>query len=312
MNITHLKYAIEVEKTGSITKAAEHLYMGQPNLSKSIKELEASIGITLFKRTAKGIIPTKKGAEFLSYAKNVLMQIDALESYYKPSSTKKVDFRISVPRASYITYAFTHFINDLEMKGTATIDFKETNSMEAIENILENGFNLGIIRYATQYEKYFLHLLNEKEFKYETLWTFEYLVLMSKEHPLAYSENITLQDLEDYIEVIHGDLVVPTLSSIEIKKSNWAETSSKQIYVYERGSQFDLLSEVPTSYMWVSPVPSILLERYGLVQRKCEVNDNVNKDVLIYPKRYRLNGLDRQFINQLERIKEEMIHGVKG
>ena len=35
MNLSYLKYAVEVEKTGSITQAAENLYMGQPNLSKA-------------------------------------------------------------------------------------------------------------------------------------------------------------------------------------------------------------------------------------------------------------------------------------
>ena len=44
MNILHLRYALEVEKTGSITHAADNLYVGQPNLSKAIKELENTIG----------------------------------------------------------------------------------------------------------------------------------------------------------------------------------------------------------------------------------------------------------------------------
>ena len=61
MNLTYLKYVVEVEKSGSITGAAQNLYMGQPNLSKAIKELENDIGITLFKRTAKGVVPTRQG-----------------------------------------------------------------------------------------------------------------------------------------------------------------------------------------------------------------------------------------------------------
>ena len=65
MNIQHLKYALEVEKTASISKAAENLYMNQPHLSKAIRELEESIGISVFNRTSKGVFPTKKGAEFL-------------------------------------------------------------------------------------------------------------------------------------------------------------------------------------------------------------------------------------------------------
>lgn len=69
MNLLHLKYAIEIEKTQSINKAAENLYMGQPNLSRAIKELERSMGVKIFQRTSKGMIPTPEGIEFLGYAK---------------------------------------------------------------------------------------------------------------------------------------------------------------------------------------------------------------------------------------------------
>lgn len=58
MNILYLKYALEVAKTGSIMKAADRLYMAQPNLSRAIKELESSLGISIFERTGRGMVPT--------------------------------------------------------------------------------------------------------------------------------------------------------------------------------------------------------------------------------------------------------------
>ena len=69
MNTLYFKYAVEVEKTHSITKAASNLYMAQPNLSKAIKELEDTLEINIFERTSKGVFPTAKGKEFLEYAK---------------------------------------------------------------------------------------------------------------------------------------------------------------------------------------------------------------------------------------------------
>ena len=76
MNISHLKYALEVERTGSISRAAEALYMSQPHLSKAIRELEESMGITIFSRTPRGVAPTKQGKDFLSYAQNIITQIE--------------------------------------------------------------------------------------------------------------------------------------------------------------------------------------------------------------------------------------------
>ena len=80
MNTQHLKYAVEVERTGSITQAADNLYMAQPNLSKAIKELEDTLGISIFRRTSKGVVPTEKGAEFLVYAKRILTQLEKVEA----------------------------------------------------------------------------------------------------------------------------------------------------------------------------------------------------------------------------------------
>jgi DNA-binding transcriptional LysR family regulator len=127
MNIQYLKYAVEVARTGSITQAADNLYMGQPNLSKAIKELEASFAITIFKRTAKGVIPTKKGREFLIYARNILAQIEEMESLFKPEPAGRQHFTIVVPRASYIAHAFTGFIATLDLEREIDVNFKETN-----------------------------------------------------------------------------------------------------------------------------------------------------------------------------------------
>ena len=98
MNILHLKYAVEVAKTKSISKAAENLYMGQPNLSRAIKELEESLGITIFDRTPKGITLTPQGEEFLQYARRIISQVDEVEQMYKNRASGKQKFSVCVPR----------------------------------------------------------------------------------------------------------------------------------------------------------------------------------------------------------------------
>ena len=138
---------VEVERVGSITKAAANLFMGQPNLSKAIKEVENEIGITVFKRSAKGVFPTEKGAEFLEYAKTILVQMEKIEGLYKPELTDTIRFGISVPRATYITHAFTSFVNELDPAKRISIDFRETNSMDAISNVCDSTSNLSVIRY---------------------------------------------------------------------------------------------------------------------------------------------------------------------
>ena len=82
MNLLHMKYAVEIAETNSINKAADKLYVGQSALSRAIKELEASIGVTLFERSAKGMFLTSDGEIFIRYAKNILKQVDEVEEMF--------------------------------------------------------------------------------------------------------------------------------------------------------------------------------------------------------------------------------------
>jgi len=305
MNFVHLQYALEVAKTGSITQAAENLYMGQPNLSKAIRDLENSLGIKIFERTARGVVATKKGEEFLRHAKNIIDQVNEIEMLYQVQDQDEIELHISIPRASYITYAFTNFVRTLDPEKSLSIHYKETNSIEAIHNIVREEYTLGIIRYQKMYEKYFLNLLAEKEIQYEKLWEFEYVVLMSKTHPLADRETLCGDDLLNYIEVTHGDLAVPSLSMAERNKLEQNARPNRRIYVYERGSQLDLLCHIPETYMWVSPLPEALLERYGLIQRRCE-QAQVFNDVLIYSQRHQLHQAELDFVQKLYEVRDDL------
>lgn len=306
MNLIHLKYAVEVDKTRSINKAAENLFMGQPNLSRAIKELETSLGITIFKRTSKGITPTPKGEEFLEYAKSILAQVDKVEALYNKEVKNRQIFNISVPRASYITQAFCALANTLDLTKEIEINYKETNSLKAINNILQADYNLGIIRFQSVFEPYFKNLIKEKGLKSKEVWEFKYRIIMSEKHPLAEKKNITYDDLKKYTEIAHGDPYVPFLSISDIKKAELPDFINKRIFVYERGSQFDLLCDVPSTYIWVSPMPKNILERYSLVERECTDSDLLYKDLLIYKKEYRFSKLDKLFVNKLKTIRDKL------
>lgn len=305
MNLVHLKYAVEVAKTKSISKAAENLYMGQPNLSRAIKELEDSLGITIFSRTSKGISVTPDGEEFLQYAKRILAQVDQVEELYRVGKTHKQKLSVCVPRSSYISAAFAEFAKGLSMESPAEIFYKETNSSRTVNNIVKEEYNLGIVRFQTAFERYYQNLFEEKNLEHEILTEFSYVLLVSKHSPLAKKGNVQLRDLADYIEITHGDPYVPSLPMIDVKKAELSEFVDKRIFVFERGSQFELLEKLPFSFMWVSPVPNDILEKYQLVALSCSASAKVYKDVLIYRKGYRTTELDRRFIEAVSGVDGE-------
>ncbi len=298
MNILHIKYAVEVAKLGSVSKATETLFTAQPNISRSIRELENDLGIEIFSRSAKGMVLTPEGEEFIGYAKGILKQIDQVETLYKENSPQKQRFSISVPRACYISEAFAQFSKTIT-ENPAEIFYKETNSGRTITNVIDNDYKLGIIRYAEMHDHHFKEMLEEKGLSYEMVAEFSYQVIMSRDNPLADREEITLEDLSSYIEINHADPYVPSLPLSKVIKDELPDHIERRIFIFERGSQFDLLSENPNTFMWVSPASEKVLERYNLVQRPCVDNKKRYKDVLIYRNGYRLTEIDKNFITAL-------------
>lgn len=298
MNIEHLRYVLEVDRAGSISQAADNLYMGQPNLSKAIKELEQALNITIFKRTSKGVQITPKGREFLRYAKAILQQYEEIAALGKDSEKDTQILRVSVPRASYIVDAFTSFLTALDASKPIQIDFLETNALRAIRHVAEGVSEFGIIRCKAEYLNYFTGLIQDGGLLWRILLEFEYFAVFSADNPLAAKGEIDVQDLQPYIEIIHGDTAVPHMPEHVTETERGVTPGNRKVRVYERGSQFDILSRVPDTYMWVSPLPEDLLKRNNLVQRRCRQATKFN-DALIHRAGYNFSKLEKDFVELL-------------
>ncbi len=305
MNTLLFQYAVEIEKTGSITKAAQNLYMAQPNLSKAMKDLEKEIGYDIFRRTSGGIQVTQKGSDFLYHSRNMLEQMEELEKISQNKTGSDLTYKVAIPRGSYLANGFASFVEELSTKEGMDITINETNGMKTINHVLNQGYNMGIIRYQQKEDDYYQNYFKKHKLECETIWEFEYVLVMSKDHPLATKEEITCSDLEQYIKITHGDIEQPHEKAMERNFRQQSE-QAKTIYVYERGSQFDLLTNLNNTYMWVSPIPSAILNRHNLVQRACAANDNKYKDVLIYRNDYQLQTIDKLFQKKLYESKVDV------
>ena len=308
MDIQHLKYAIEIERSRSISKAAEKLFVSQPFLSKAVKELEKDVGIDIFNRTSRGVVPTKKGEAFLARAREIVESVEELEKGFREERGRSLRFEISVPIACYISQAFVDFVRELPAGDELRVDYRETNTMSTIRHVAERDCNIGIIRYQTNFEDYYLRHLESKDLVVKPIWRFEYHLVMSRESPLAALENISTDDLKNYIEISHGDPTVPALSASMLTELRSRDSNRREIVVYERQSQFELLCQMPNTYMLASPTPRSVFDTYPLVQRDCFFPDNEYKDVLIYRKGYRLTAEDRLFIEKVNETVESLRH----
>ena len=305
MNLQQLKYVVEVEKEKSITAAAKKLYIGQPNLSKSIKELELEIGATIFNRTGKGVELTNAGTQFLRYAKSILAQFEELQSLFHPDEQNAVSFAVSVPRATYIADVFSKFTDNLNSSGCINIKYRETNSVDAITDVVVGDSSVGIVRYNQAYEEYYMNLLRDSALQFELLLDFKMQLLISRTHPLSAADNITKQQLEPFTELLFADTQEPALPKSKLSEAAELFKAQSSINIFDRGSQFSFLQNVHGSYLWVSPMPESELKRYDLVVKPCS-DVGLSRDIIIYKNKDTLSDVQLEFINRLYSAAEEI------
>jgi len=301
MNIQHLKYVIEVERTGSITQAAENLFMNQPNLSKVIRELEDEMGFTIFKRSSRGIELTARGATFLDYAKQVVSLINEMAALNKPHDSSQQRLSLAVPADGCIAEAFIRFMMSLDHSCPMDLNFMETGMMDTIDAVLRGRAGLGIIRYKEVNEPQVLRHLAEKELKSSLINEFACCILVAKDSPLAERSIVDMSELIHYAEIVRNDVTIPQIRSSGSKE----ESGSKRLWMYDRDSQFSLLGREKRSYMWTHPLPAYLLEQHGLTQRPCPWAENHYKDLLILEKRHHVTPLEQAFLDELSAVLEQ-------
>ncbi|MCH5184587.1 MAG: LysR family transcriptional regulator [Oscillospiraceae bacterium] len=306
MNILHMKYAVEVARSGSLSKAAEILMIAQPNLSRSVKELESNIGISIFSRSSKGMTLTPEGEEFIGHAIKILDRIDDLEKMYNKEIPKNRKFSVSVPRVSYISDAFARFSLGIGDE-FAEIFYTETNAYRIIRNVLHSDCDLGIIRYEESLEEYLKDMLEEKYLYYEPVAEFRYVLVMHRDSPLASADEIHLSDLSSMTEIAHDDLFDSSPHIMRVRKEVFPDNIRQRIFVFERAGRLELLAENKNTFMWESPLPGKLLDRYGLIQRECSDNRKICKDILVSRREYKLSELDNRFISELFESKRRCL-----
>ncbi len=302
MNTLHLKYIIEVEKTGSISKAAENLYMNQPQLSKAIRELEESVGISIFKRSSKGVVPTTVGAEFIMDAKGIIAQLQRLEIMYNPKKSEMVTLNVASSRCEYISEAFTLFLQKIKNESKEKITFRETNTMRAIKNVATGENNLGIIKYNTAYEQYFTQILEERELQYETLWEYDELVAVSAKSKLAKLSLAEESRLEGMTQILFGDNIMHYGRSARSVKSAREADNMHHIFVYEREGMKSALLGDECAYARITPPPKGYYDENKILTIPLKSDDSKYKDVLFYRKDYKKSETDSLFIQTLKDV----------
>lgn len=197
MTLQQLRYAIAVADCNSMNKAAQALFISQPSLSASIRELENEIGITIYKRTNRGITITPEGEEFLGYARQVTEQYELINNKYIEKSNIKKKFSVSTQHYSFAVKAFVETVKEFGMD-EYEFAVHETKTYEVIENVKNFKSELGILYLNDFNNKVISKILNENNLEFTELFDCNTYVYLWEGNPLAKKEVISMEDLQEY------------------------------------------------------------------------------------------------------------------
>lgn len=239
ITLQHLQYFIEVAAEGSISAAADLLYVAQPTMSAAMKELETRVGRDLLVRSARGVALTTDGAEFLGYARQVVEQVALLEQRYlgRPPSR-----RLLGVSAQHYSFAVDAFVRMVRRSEAAEYEFslRETRTWDIIEDVRTLRSELGIL-YRNDFNRNVIDkLLRDSGLAFHPLFAASPHIFISRKNPLASRARVTMDDLADLPRLTFDQGANNSFYFAEEILSTLS--SAREIRVSDRATIFNLMT----------------------------------------------------------------------
>ena len=197
MNIQQIRYVLEVADSSSMREASTRLFITQPALSASIRDLEEELGVQLFERTNKGITLTDAGREFVIDAKRAVGQYEILEERYLSRDGERKRFSVSTQHYNFAIKAFTNVLRNND-PGRYVFSIHETRTRDVLEDVRTMASEVGIVSFSGANEGVFRKLFKEYRLTFTPLMRRDTYVYVWNDHPLAGRAEVSLEELSDY------------------------------------------------------------------------------------------------------------------
>ena len=194
MNMNQLKYVLEAAGSSSMREASTRLFISQPALSSSIRDLEDELGILLFERTNKGISLTDEGREFVNYAKKAVGQYEILEDRYLSRDSDKERFSVSTQHFTFAIKAFTNVIRDMD-PDRFIFSIHETKTKEVLEDVRSLKSEVGIVSFSGSSEALMKKFFRDYQLDFTPLMKRDTYVYVWEGHPFAGRDEISLDEM---------------------------------------------------------------------------------------------------------------------
>lgn len=299
MQLQQLSYIVEVAKTGSMNKAAQHLFISQPNLSSAIANLERELNVKIFNRTNKGVEITPEGTLLLKYARSILGQVDQLKDFYSEDHKEQLTVMdISQTKSLYVTQAISNIYNKSNYH--LKISLNICSISDVIKNVFTMKSELGIISVSKVQKHIIDKILEQKKLEYIPLVESEVCVVVNEKSDLCTRNQVSMEELSALTYVSYLDENTSFIKySVEFSEL-WADSAVGSISVNDLESLRELLNSI-ASYSFDLMSHQKILEEKGL---KCiPLTEKIEVLVGAVTKKYEpLAPTTQDFMEEVERL----------
>lgn len=226
MTLQQLKYAVTVAECGTISAAAEKLFLSQPSLTAAIRELEAEMGVRIFSRTNRGVIVSREGEELLGYARQVLSQAQLLQERFGGDSQGEKRFSVSSQHFHFAVRAFSRLVQNFPGQ-RYSFHFRETTTYEVLTDVSQLRSEIGVLALNDDKERYLRRMFGRLDLEFTELIRVPAAVYIAKDHPLAGRSRLTPEELAPYPCITfeqgehNGQFFFEGLSSVAVGSPRW-------------------------------------------------------------------------------------------
>ena len=195
MNIQQLRYVVAIANSGTFREAAEKMYVSQPSLSISVRDLEKDLGFKIFRRTSSGTFLTRRGMEFYEKAQELVKGFDIFQNQYANPEEEKDEFSIASQHYDFLPPTITAFSERYP-------DYKnfrifESTTVQILDEVAQGHSEIGIIYLNNQNKKGIMQRVEKLGLEVIELISFHTHIYLREGHPLAQKEELDMEDLAD-------------------------------------------------------------------------------------------------------------------
>lgn len=203
MNLNSLTYLLAVVECGSISSAAEHLYISQPSLSRAIKRLEQDFGISILIRTQRGVELTEEGRDFVRSAQDVIASARAMENTFRQRKKRKHILTIASQPLDFLYEILLKIHNEFP-KDSLCIDIQETDRGSVVEAVLNQEANIGLLVRSENKLRACHDLTLEKNLETHILGQSGYYLGMGPKSPFYNCQSVSWKELTGVESILFG------------------------------------------------------------------------------------------------------------